>query len=88
MEPIKHAFLTDSALSLRVQAARWLSLASLQNHVPVIRELTVELKSAESARHLELRVNSSPGFIVAAHGTIVIARRIPVGTDLIVDRHQ
>jgi very-short-patch-repair endonuclease len=53
----------ERTLTLSAATSRWLSLASSQNGVPVVRELTVELKSAESARQVELRVTSAPAFI-------------------------
>jgi hypothetical protein len=53
----------DRTLTVSAVASRWLSLASSQNGVPVVRELTVELTSAESARQVELRVTSAPAFI-------------------------
>jgi very-short-patch-repair endonuclease len=53
----------DRTLTLSAVTSRWLSLASSQNGVPVVRELTVELNSAESARQVELRVTSAPAFV-------------------------
>ena len=53
----------ERTLALSAVTARWLSLASSQNGVPVVRQLTVELSSAESARQVELRVSSAPAFI-------------------------
>src|ERR1700733_11904735 len=47
---------------IAVEAVRWLSLAASQNGIPVVRVLTIELKGAESAHNLELRVRSSPAF--------------------------
>jgi hypothetical protein len=53
----------DRTLTVSAVASRWLSLASSQNGVPVVREITVELTSTESARQVELRVTSAPAFI-------------------------
>src|SRR5260221_10824561 len=58
-----HPHAVDHALTLSAFTTRWLSLASSQNGVPIVRELTVELTSVESARQLELRVTSAPAFI-------------------------
>ena len=53
----------DRTLTLSASTARWLSLASSQNGVPVMRELTIELTSPESAHQVEVRISSAPGFI-------------------------
>ena len=53
---------TSLEFGLTVAAARWLSLAASQNGIPVVRILTIELKGAESAYNLEIRVRSSPEF--------------------------
>jgi very-short-patch-repair endonuclease len=47
---------------MEVSAARWLSLASTHNAVPVIRELTLELAGGECYRNVEIHVRTEPAF--------------------------
>ncbi len=53
---------TAATLALEASSARWLSLASTHNGVPIIRELTLELAGGQSYRNLEIHVRTEPEF--------------------------
>jgi very-short-patch-repair endonuclease len=72
---------SDTLLPLRLtltpQLARWVSLASTQNLVPVLRELSVELSGAVAATALEFKISANPPFIYPV--TIRLDRLDPTG---------
>src|ERR1700760_2289774 len=50
-------------LTVTPQLARWVSLASTQNKVPVLRELAVELSGSVAATALEFKLTANPAFL-------------------------
>jgi very-short-patch-repair endonuclease len=64
-------------LTIAPQIARWVSLASTQNRVAFLRELTVELSGPVAATGLEFKVSANPPFIYPV--TIRLDRLDPTG---------